>query len=483
MQFNSFEFLFFFPVVAILYYLFPNKYRWFFLLIAGYYFYMAIEPSLIILLLVSTSIDYYCGLKIYSAGSIKVKKRFLYLSILGNLGILFFFKYFGFFTETSLDVLHFFGIDFFDQATTQAYNFNQILLPAGISFYTFQTLSYSIDIYRGEIKPEQHFGRYALYVSFFPQLVAGPIERASRLLPQFYKKVTLNIEAIKQGIIMMAWGFFLKLVVSDRLGIYVDEVFYQPDKYKGLPLIIGAYFFVLQIYCDFSAYNNIALGAAKVLGFNLMQNFNRPLFYKNLGEMWRKWHISLMKWFRDYLYRPLVINYKMNRYLAVIIVFFFNGLWHGANWTFIVWGLLNGFYLLFENLSRNFRRKTLKKLNVRLPKKVDIVLWWFFTFNLITISLIFFRSSSITSALVYVKNMLLVNTFNVNVIHNSIEVFLCFFFIILAQVLDYFKGHSKVYELVMNKHILIKWALYLLFILVIVLFSVNRQNKFIYFQF
>ena len=286
MLFNSFDFLFFFPLVTILYYVLTHKYRVYLLLFASYFFYFYWEPSLVLLLFASTIIDYYVGIKIHEADNQKKSKQFLYLSVFANLGMLFFFKYLGFFTETSFAILNFFGIEHAAETTSQTYNIEKILLPIGISFYTFQTMSYSIDVYRKLINPERNFAKYALYVSFFPQLVAGPIERANRLIPQFYKTIKINIPAIKQGIIMMAWGFFLKLVVADRLGIYADIVFASPKSYSGLPLIIGAFFFAFQIYYDFSAYTTIAIGAAKVLGFDLMQNFNRPMYSTSFTEFW-----------------------------------------------------------------------------------------------------------------------------------------------------------------------------------------------------
>jgi len=375
MLFNSFEFLLFFPVVAIGYYVLAHQYRWIWLLLASYYFYYAWEPSLILLLMASTLIDYQCGHWIYNAPSQQGKKRYLYLSVFVNLGLLCFFKYMGFLTGTTQAIMAFFGVEM-PSGTVQAYQFDKILLPIGISFYTFQTLSYSIDIYRGKILPIRHLGKYALFVSFFPQLVAGPIERAGRLLPQFERKVSIDSNTIRQGLVMMGWGFFLKLVVADRIGVFVDYVFAYPEGHSGWPLLLGSYFFTFQIYYDFSAYSTIALGAAQVLGFDLMQNFNRPMFFKNMTDFWRRWHVSLMDWLRNYIYRPLARRRTLPTSFIVMLIFFVNGLWHGANWTFVVWGVLCGGYLLFETGVRAQLYKFSLQKGWDVAPKIAAYIWW-----------------------------------------------------------------------------------------------------------
>ncbi|TRZ44199.1 MBOAT family O-acyltransferase [Robertkochia solimangrovi] len=483
MLFNSFEFLFFFPLVALAYFIMPHKYRWLWLLLCSYYFYMAMQPSLIILLMASTCLDYFCGLKMHEHTDNKIRKRYLWMSIVGNLGMLFFFKYFIFFTESSKSLLHFFGIELFGEGGDHVYVFNKILLPIGISFYTFQTLSYSIDVYRRQVEPLRHFGKYALYVAFFPQLVAGPIERANRLIPQFEKRMTLDLQRIRRGIVLMAWGFFLKLVVADRVGVYVDEVFLDPSVHRGLPLLIGSIFFAFQIYFDFSAYCTIAIGAALVLGFDLMQNFNRPFFVRSFGEFWRKWHISLMQWFRDYLYRPLVRKLNFSRGLAMMFVFFFNGLWHGANWTFIVWGIICGLFFLIEMVTWKFRFKVFKVLRIPVESRGFKVLCNAVVFLGLSFSLIFFRSPTVLHALLYIRNMFSLDSTFINVVHDRTELVLSFMLIILVQVIHFYKGNSKVYELLEIKSPAIRWSIYISFVVIMVLFSVNRQNNFIYFQF
>lgn len=480
MLFNSFEFLLFFPIIIVGFYIIPHKYRWLWLLLGSYYFYLAHEFELVILLFISTCIDYYCGLKIPSASK-RAKKGYLLLSIIVNLGILFAFKYLSFFTASMQGLFNFFGLTISETKNLGAYNFNQILIPVGISFYTFQTLSYTIDIYKGKIEPEKHFGIFALYVSFFPQLVAGPIERASRLIPQLKTEVSLNLSNIKKGMIMMAWGFFLKLVVADRLGIYVDAAFENPESPHNLSLILGSVFFCFQIYYDFSAYTSIAIGAAKTINIDLMQNFNRPIFSKSIAEFWTRWHISLTQWLKDYLYKPLVINFKINKLIAVFIVFFMNGLWHGANWTFVVWSILNAIILVLEIGTTNVRKKVFDKL--KLSTGVVTILGWTFGISYIIVTLVFFRSPSITHGLIYINNMFSFGSMHINILGNYFELVLCFLLIMMVQTIHYFKGNDKIYELVTMRPTYVRYGMYGAYILAMVLFAINRQNTFIYFQF
>lgn len=480
MLFNSFDFLFFFPIVVIIYYSLSHKYRISWLLLTSYYFYFHWEPSLVLLLLTSTVIDYYCGIKIHDSENKKTRKAYLYLSIFINLGLLFFFKYLGFFAETTTYILEFFGVETTTAQSNQSYNLKQILLPVGISFYTFQTMSYSIDVYRKDIMAERNFAKYALYVSFFPQLVAGPIERAGRLIPQFYKEVKLNTELIKQGVIMIAWGFFLKIVVADRLSVYVDQVFSDPSKYNGLPLILGGYFFTFQIYYDFSAYTTIAIGAAKILGFDLMQNFNRPIFAKTMSDVWKRWHISLVEWLKDYVSKPLY-DKKVKQYLIVLIIFFSIGLWHGANWTFVAWGVLNGVFLIFEGGTKKIRTRIIEKIPI--PRYIFRFLWWLLGFHFLVFTLIFFRSPSFTIVKEYLSNILVIKNYLINITSNKTELVLSIVLILIVQTIHYFKGNDKIYELITNRAPLVRWILYVLFILIIVFLSINRQNSFIYFQF
>ncbi|WP_240964517.1 MBOAT family O-acyltransferase [Flavivirga algicola] len=412
----------------------------------------------------------------------KIKKVLLYVSICTNIGILFVFKYLFFFTSSIEGLLKFFDLNIIESGNTAgSYNFNQILLPVGISFYTFQTLSYTIDVYKGKVLPEKHFGVFALYVSFFPQLVAGPIERASRLIPQLKRKINLNIPDIKKGLILMAWGFFLKVVVADRLGLYVDAAFDNPDSPHALSLVLGFIFFSFQIYYDFSAYVSIAIGAAKTLGYDLMANFNRPIFSTSTSQFWQRWHISLTNWLRDYIYAPLVRKYKFSRVTAVLIVFIVNGLWHGANWTFVIWSLLNALLLIIEIGTLKTRNKIFNFLNF--PKKFVSFCGWFIVIGYLFSSLIFFRSPSITHALTYYKNMFNFGSLHINILNNYLELFISITLIIIVQTIHYYKGNSKVYELVTHRTKYVRYSMYVGYILIIVLFAINRQNTFIYFQF
>ncbi|AXP82456.1 Peptidoglycan O-acetyltransferase [Mariniflexile rhizosphaerae] len=480
MLFNSFEFLLFFPVVFIGFFITPYKYRWIWLLAASYFFYMVHSPKLVIFLLISTTVDYYAALKMARATA-RVRKYYLALSIAVNIGMLCTFKYLAFFSNTINQLLVFLGMGHSSTNAIDTYNFSQLLLPIGISFYTFQTLSYTIDVYRRKIEPETHLGWFALYVCFFPQLVAGPIERASRLLPQLKRQTQLHLPNIKQGLVTMAWGFFLKVVVADRLGVYVDEAFENAQSPHGIALFLGALFFCFQIYFDFSAYTAIAIGTAKTLNIDLMQNFNRPFFSTSARQFWKRWHISFMHWLRDYLYQPLVKNYKLSRVTAILIVFFVNGLWHGANWTFVVWSLLNAVLLIIEVSTNKIRQQLIKKL--KLPQKVVAFLGWAIVGGYLMLSLVFFRATSIEHAVVYIKSMFQFGSLHINILNNYIELAICLVLIILVQTVHYFKGNNKIHELVIGKPTYIRWSIYISFIAIISLFAINRQNTFIYFQF
>ncbi|MEL6649783.1 MAG: MBOAT family O-acyltransferase [Bacteroidota bacterium] len=347
MLFNSLAYLIFFPAVVSLFFLLPHRFRWIMLLGASYYFYLSWKAEYLVLILFSTLLSYYCALQIEQRPN--ARKAWLWLSILGNLSVLFFFKYFNFLGEATQSLLSAVQIDIVPP-------YLDFLLPVGISFYTFQTLSYTIDIYRGQQKAERHLGLYALYVSFFPQLVAGPIERSGNLLPQFKTRQVLRYESIASGVQQMLWGFFKKLVVADRLALYVNEIYADPQQFSGLTLLLATILFSFQIYCDFSAYSDIAIGTARCMGYDLMENFRRPYFARSVAEFWRRWHISLSTWFRDYLYIPLGGNrVSVPRwYLNLLIVFLVSGLWHGANWTFVFWGGLHALYLIGSLLVGSF---------------------------------------------------------------------------------------------------------------------------------
>ena len=353
MLFNSLEFIIFFPIVVAAYFALNPKYRWILLLLASYYFYMCWNYKYIVLIMFSTVVDYCSGILMYRTNKTGLRKLLLLASLTTNLGLLFFFKYFNFFGET----VNYFFERFNIFAEVPAYSF---LLPVGISFYTFQTLSYTIDIYRKKQTPEYHFGRFALFVSFFPQLVAGPIERSVNLIPQFRQDFKFDYERVRDGILFMVWGFFKKVVIADRLAEYVNLVYNNPTESEGFQNIIATFFFSIQIYCDFSGYSDIAIGAALILGYRLMTNFRRPYFALNIREFWQRWHISLSTWFRDYVYISLGGNrvVKWRWFYNLFITFLVSGLWHGANWTFVIWGALHGFYLIFAIWTIKIREQT-----------------------------------------------------------------------------------------------------------------------------
>lgn len=343
MLFNSYNFLIFFPIVTLIYYLIPHKIRYIWLLLASYYFYMCWNAKYALILLFSTGITYVSGLFIIRADKIKgdkkrtsSKKILVALSFLINVSILFLFKYFDFAVENINRVLSYLNI----QVINPSFD---VILPVGISFYIFQALSYTVDVYRGDVKVERNFLKYALFVSFFPQLVAGPIERSKNLLKQVHEKHYFDGQRVKDGLLLMIWGGFQKIVIADRVAIFVDTVFNKFPQYGGMYIVVAAVLFAFQIYCDFSGYSTIAIGAAKVMGFELMENFNAPYMSMSVAEFWRRWHISLSSWFRDYLYILLGGNRKgkLRKYINLMIVFIVSGLWHGAQWSFIVWGALN----------------------------------------------------------------------------------------------------------------------------------------------
>lgn len=404
MLFNSFEFLIFFPIVTIIYFIMPLKLRVYWLLAASYFFYMSWHPKYLLLILASTVITYLSGLMINkNKEKSKIKKIILAFCVISNLGILFFFKYFNWLVE-SLNILsHKFG------GSDIASNLN-ILLPVGISFYTFQALSYSIDVYRGTIEVERNFFRYALFVSFFPQLVAGPIERSGNLLGQIKKmskERMFSYENIANGLIVMTYGLFLKMVIADRIAILVNTVFNSYTSYGTVELAVAAIGFAIQIYCDFVSYSIIAIGAAQVMGVTLMSNFEMPYFAESIKDFWRRWHISLSTWFRDYLYIPLGGNRCSNlrKNFNLMITFLISGLWHGANWTYIFWGGLHGAYQVIGNMTGKIREKLNDKLNVNTKcwswkfGKVLVTFFW------VTLAWIFFRSTSIGNAFEYIERM------------------------------------------------------------------------------
>lgn len=408
MLFNSLDFLIFFPIVICLYYLVPVRMRYLWLLISSYYFYMCWNAKYVILILFSTIVTFVSGIAMekikntYRNGSKskKLKKLCVVVSFTLNLSVLFFFKYFDFLFQNLGNALQLFQIHLKQPAF-------DVLLPVGISFYTFQALGYTIDVYRDDIYAEKNFFRYAVFVSFFPQLVAGPIERSKNLLKQLAVPAKPKFETMRDGVLLMLWGYFLKVVLADRIAIFVDTVYGDFAKYDGYYLVIATLLFAVQIYCDFSGYSTIAMGASEILGIHLMENFDAPYLSRSVSEFWRRWHISLSTWFRDYLYIPLGGNRKgkIRKYINVMIVFLLSGLWHGSKWSFVAWGGLNGLYQVIGSMTRPVRDKMLLIFHLNRKTFSHKLLQTLTTFLLIDFTWIFFRANRFLDAFSIIKKI------------------------------------------------------------------------------
>lgn len=486
MLFNSFHFLIFFPIVTLIYFLIPYRIRWMWLLITSYYFYMCWNPKYAILIATSTLITYLSGILI--SNSKDKKKLWVALSFISNLGILFFFKYFDFAIENINIILNKLHITLI----TPSFD---VLLPVGISFYTFQALSYTVDVYRGDVKPEKNLGKYALFVSFFPQLVAGPIETSKHLLDQFNHNYDFDYERVKGGFLLMLWGFFQKLVIADRIAIVVNTVYNNYTSYSGFTLIVATVLFAFQIYCDFSSYSDIAIGCARVMGFELMQNFNRPYFSKSIAEFWRRWHISLGGWFRDYLYIPLggSRHGKLKKYRNIMIVFLTSGLWHGAGWGFIIWGFLHGFYQVAGDLLKPTREYFIEKFNINRNGFFHKLSQITIVFILVDFAWIFFRANTFRDAIGIIKNMFVFNPwvlfdgslYNLGLDQKDFIVgILAIFILIIVSLL---RRNTRLINLIGKQSIIVRWTFYFTFLYSILIFGIYgpgyAAQQFIYFQF
>lgn len=488
MLFNSLDFLIFFPIVTILYFLLPQKLRWAMLLIASCIFYMYFVPVYIFILIFTIIIDYISGIYIERLRD-KPKKLFLIISVLSNIGILFVFKYFNFFNE---NIAHIAKLLHWNYPVENLW----ILLPVGLSFHTFQSLSYVVEVYRGHQRAERHLGIYALYVMFYPQLVAGPIERPQNMLHQFYEYHRFDYGRVTSGLKLMAWGFFKKVVIADRLALFVNQVYNNSGDYTGLTLFIATIFFSFQIFCDFSGYSDIAIGAAQVMGFKLMTNFRRPYLSKSVAEFWRRWHISLSTWFKDYVYISLGGNRvpKQRWMINLLITFLISGLWHGANWTFVIWGGLNGLFQVISYLTRNVRARITGILRLDKLPKVYSLLRTLITFLLISFTWIFFRADSLNAA-IHIIGHIPVGLFSIESIKTQLSElssigFGKYYFIISVLLIIIMEGvhfleesGKNMWESLSAKPAVVRYLAYYILILAILVLGEFGSNEFIYFQF
>lgn len=471
MLFNSVEFLLFFPIVTALFYLLPHRYRWIHLLLSSCVFYMFFIPQYIFILFTTILIDYVAAIWIEKTNN-EIRKTYLIISIISTCLVLFVFKYFDFFNQNMVFLSHKFGFFYPEKIL-------KFILPIGLSFHTFQSLSYVIEVYKGNQKAEKHFGIYSLYVMFYPQLVTGPIERPQNLLVQLREEKKYDYSNLSQGLRLILFGLFIKMVVADNIAVYVDQIYANPSEFNTFSILKGLFFYSFQIYCDFLGYSTIAVGCAKSMGYNLMDNFKTPYLSKNIGEFWQRWHISLSSWFRDYVYFSLGGNrVKVQRWMInILIVFILSGLWHGANWTFVLWGFAHGIVYIFENLfNRLFK---IGKISNKLLQTTTSFLNVLKTFIIVSFIWILFRATDIQQVKVIFKALL--NNFRITD-NFSVEprIWLLLGLFIIIDILLF----NSRFDLWCNKrNSIVRWSLYSIMIFLIIAFSSVNNFPFIYFQF
>ena len=483
MLFNSVDFLVYFPIVFFLYWVFSRQLqaRNIFLIIASYFFYGWWDWRFLLLITISSLTDFLLGQLIYKSAKPRTRKAFLILSLLINLGSLCYFKYSNFFIASFIDAFSLFGRDI-------EVNTLNIILPVGISFYTFQTLSYTIDIYRRQLIPTKNPFAFFAFVSFFPQLVAGPIERASHLLPQFEKVYSYNYSRIRDGLLLAGWGLFKKMVIADRLALLVNEVYNSPSDYTGMDFSLATLFFTFQIYCDFSGYSDIAIGLSRTMGFDLMKNFRSPYFSSSLTEFWRRWHISLSTWFRDYVYIPLGGSRKgpSRTYINLFLVFVISGLWHGAGLNYIIWGAIHGLFIVSEKaLSLVKFSKSYKVGNILLVITKCFRIG--FTFFVVLIAWVFFRASNLDESLIVLEGIFSFSHGNaIDTLGMSLmNVNLSFSLILMLLTIEYLNTKINLKKLVLGWPMVPRWSIYIIIIISIIVLGVygGESPEFIYFQF
>ena len=488
MKFNTLQFLLFLPVVATLFFILPHRWRWILLLAGSYLFYMSWNPKYIIVLLVVTAVGYIVGLWLTRETDPKTRRLILIFSLAIILGILFFFKYFNH-ANPLLQVL------FGQLIGSDLWPVIHVAIPLGISFFTLQAISYVIDTYRGVAPSEKQAGIFALFIAFFPHLTAGPIARAKHLIPQFYEPHTADYEKIVTGLQRMAWGFFKKLVIADRLALLVNPIYDDPSAYTGAVLLLATYAFAFQIYCDFSGYADIAIGAARVMGFQLQENFQQPYYAQSIVDFWRQWHISLSNWLRDYIYYPMSralhrSNLRSENILVLIIPPFttmlVSGLWHGTNWTFLVWGALHGMYMVISVLTSRWKNRL--DLPFALPARITVGLKIFVTFNLVSFAWIFFRASSLSDA-VYIVRHLFVNT---GIPPSLFEIMpggwyewmIALLALLLMEAVHWMQErHGSLRTVIQCQPVWLRWSAYYSLVMVIFMFGKFEATEFIYSRF
>jgi alginate O-acetyltransferase complex protein AlgI len=482
--FNSLSFLVFFCVVAAVHWLCPPRYRWAWLLAASVYFCATWAVEYAVLLAISTLVVYALAIWIAGTSDPARRKALLVLGLALGLGLLGTYKYLGFFGESLRALLGSSGL-------ARSIPVFKLLLPVGISFYTFQMLGYLIDVYRARIEPERHPGTLALFLFFFPRLIAGPIERAGHLLPQLHARHDLSSAGIAGGLQLVLWGLFKKVVVADRLAVYVDSVYNNPAGHRGLPVILATCFFAVQIYCDFSGYTNIALGAARVLGYDLTENFRRPYGASSIAEFWRRWHISLTSWFRDYVYIPLGGNRvpRWRWYANLMVVFLLSGLWHGANWTFLLWGGLHGLYYVLEAGTQGVRDVAFQRLHLD-RRALRTTLGTLVTLGLVCFAWLFFRANSISDAFLLVDHMArlgastdLLAPWASGPSGPGLEMALSLGLIALLVALHLLSERPHPAIAAAWQKAQVRWAAYLLLALAIMNLGVGGETPFVYLQF
>lgn len=475
MVFSSFEFLLFFPIVTLLYFAIPHKIRWVLLLVSSCIFYAFFKWEYIFILWFTIVIDYFAGIWIDRSEGTK-RKIALGVSLVANIGVLALFKYYYFIIDNVNRVS--FRID--GSTYDPLWDF---VMPIGLSFHTFQAMSYTIEVYRGHQKVERHFGIYALYVMFYPQLVAGPIERPQNILHQFYKKFNFDEARVVSGLRLMLWGLFKKIVIADNFATYSDLVFNDVSKYQGFPLVVAILFYSIQIYCDFSGYSDIAIGSARVMGFKLMRNFERPYLSKSISEFWKRWHISLSTWFRDYLYIPMGGNRVAipRWYLNIMVVFLVSGLWHGASWNFVIWGALHGVYQIVGHLTRNVQSAVFNPLG-----KFGGLLQNWITVALVVFAWIFFRAETFADARYFAYNLFTTSSHSAQEVLDMISVqklVTLFLGLVTLYFVEKMQERISVGEWVEQKPQWQRWGIYYFFTFFILIFGYFGAMQFIYFQF